>query len=1089
MSTHADLALRLPLSGVFLVEASAGTGKTFTLTAWVLRLLLETGIPLPQLLAVTFTRAATAELRERVRRRLRIAERVLAHEAVEGAEAGQTRAIIDHARDKGIDDGTLKLRLQAALLQLDEAAISTIHGFCQRALREFGFLAGALGDDEVIDNADELWEEVAADVWRATSGGDAADFGFLTRLWKTPEALAGNLRGLCDPARKLLPDAGESGIAAWLHRLREDASARFAWKLDERHQRTQDLLIERVWQASMQPHFATALKKRWPLMLVDEFQDTDPRQWRIFRNVFEAESDANAHFESGLFLIGDPKQAIYRFRGGDLPTYVEAREYARKHGGEATLDVNYRSRPSVLKAIEALFAASGRPFVQDGIGFHHVESARAEDEDALKLGIAPPPGLTVHWLPAPDDPAKKKRAKGVDEVSAIATTVVEIARLLNHGTLRGRDGARPLRAGDIAVLVRTNKQAMAVRDALARAGIAAATQGNDSVFASDAANALRLLLEACAHPSDPARLRAALATPLLGASAVEIARLDADEAAAWAWHLRFEQASLAWQQRGPLPALLPFLSARSPQLLREHGGTRLLTDALHLAELLQAEAPAQHGVHGLLRWFARQCSAPPEREDAALRLDSDAQAVQVVTLHRSKGLEYPVVFLPFTAFAGGGGGKGVRSVKLVEGGEPASYFYCTSGSGRKQEMLLGSASRHDTWLAQDELDDRAEDLRLLYVGLTRAKHALHIAWGHSYDSNDTALQWLLHGGEKAGRQKDTLQPEGMRARIDALAAASGGSIVVQPMPTPDPLPEPLRARATDEAATPPAREAVRRLRVSGGQYSFSGLRARHAETLPARGADDEAAAGSAEDGDTILRGADFGNAVHAVLEATDFAAWRGAAATPESQRRHVVEALRRYGLKASDANIAQTGRLVAAALNAPLPGIAMLAGLDATQRVAEMEFHFRLGATRLPELYALLERHGYPRRHPPAHTGEIEGLMHGYIDLVYRDGDGRHYVLDYKTNDLGGRYDAAACAEAVSASDYDLQYLIYLVALQRWLKPRFGDGYDAGKRLGGAVYLFLRGLRPGDGASGIHRDRPPQELIDALDALFDGGRA
>ncbi|MFT4256711.1 MAG: UvrD-helicase domain-containing protein [Pseudoxanthomonas sp.] len=1075
-----DLAFALPLSGAYLVEASAGTGKTFTLTAWVLRLLLEVGIPLPKLLVVTFTRAAAAELRERVRRRLRVAERVLAGQPVEGAEAQQTLALVEHARRQGIDAATLRLRLQAALLQLDEATISTIHGFCASALREFGFLAGALGDDEVIDNADSLWEEVAADLWRAASNGVAAGFGFLTALWTTPGALAKSLKGLCDPARKLLPETGETDIATWLHGLRADASARFERKLDESRQRTQDQLIERVWQASALPRFAAALKRRWPLMLVDEFQDTDPRQWRIFRNLFEAEADTVC--APGLFLIGDPKQAIYRFRGGDLPTYVEAREYARARGGEATLDVNYRSRPAVLKAVETLFAASDDPFVRDDIVFRHVEPAHAEDEDALTIDGAPPPGMIVHWLPPPEDPAKNKRAKPDDEASSIATTVAEIARLLNHGNLRERGAVRPLRADDIAVLVRTNAQAAAVRDALARAGIAAATQGNDSVFASAAAGEVHLLLEACAHPADPSRMRAALATRLLGASAAEIAALEENEAAARAWQAKPEQALLAWQQRGPLPALLPFLTARSSQLLREDGGARLLTDALHLAELLQAEAPMRHGVHGLLRWYRQQCATRPGHDAAALRLDSDAQAVQVVTLHKSKGLEYSVVFLPFAAFAGGSGSGGVRSAQLTEGGQPASYFHCTRGSGKHREMLLGSPSHHDEWLQRSNDDDRAEDLRLLYVGLTRARHALHLTWGHGHDSNDTALQWLLHHGEKAGRKNDKLQPDGMRERIEQLAAGSGGSIVVRPMSATDAVAEPLQHRGASAEKTPAARQAIRSLRTTAGQYSFSGLRARHAESLPTRGADDE-------DNPITLRGADFGNAVHAVLEATDFSAWRGMTAAPESQRRNVADALAEFGLKPTPTNIAQTGALVAAALNAPLPGSVTLSRLDASRRVTEMEFHFRLGKTGLPALHALLEQHGYPRAHPPAHGGEIEGLMHGYIDLVYRDEAGAFHVLDYKTNDLRGDYRTGSLREAVAQNDYDLQYLIYLVALQRWLKLRFGKHYDAGKHLGGAVYLFLRGLQPGDGASGIHRDRPPQALIDAVDALFDGGTA
>ena len=1086
-----DLVLRLPLSGAYLIEASAGTGKTFTLTAWLLRLLLEGGVPLPKLLVVTFTRAATAELRDRVRRRLRIAERLLAGDSVEGEEALQTAALIAHARSTGIDEATLDLRLQAALLQLDEAAISTIHGFCQRALREFGFLAGALNDDEVIDNAGELWGEVAADLWRVASNGDAQGFDCLCRLWSAPEALARSLPRLCDPARRLLPEAGESDLATWLHELRAEAGARFEQALAERSQRTQDQLIEQVWQASEQPAFCAALRQRWPMLLVDEFQDTDPRQWRIFRRIFEAEGEAQA----GLFLIGDPKQAIYRFRGGDLPTYLQAREFARARGGEASLDTNYRSRPAVLAAIEALFTASTAPFIDRSIEFHHVHASARADDAALKVAGEAPPGLVVHWLP-PDPGGKSRRPKEADTDSAIAMTVAEIVRLLNHGTLtdsalNDRSGEHRLRPGDIAVLVRQNKQVAWVRDALAAAGIAAATQSNDSVFASDAAGEVRALLLAFAAPSDPMRARAALATRLLGEDAAAIAALEGEALELQRWQVRFEQAGALWQQRGPLPALLPFLTGTSETRLREHGGARLLTDALHLAELLQAEAPVQHGVHGLLRWFSRHCDDPPAHEDMALRLDADTDAVQVATLHKSKGLEYPVVFLPFTAFSSGGGGSGgVQFVQAQDAqGRPAQYAYKTRGSGKQRQVVLGSAS-HDDWLARDEEAERAEDLRLLYVGLTRAQYALHVVWGHTFDSNDTALQWLLHAGDKAGRKNDALQPAGMRERIAALAATTQGKLVVRDIP--DPMPAPPALQAREEIETLPAsRIPNRRLRMGGGQYSFSGLRARHSETLPARGADDEAVAAPVEGDSAILRGADFGNAVHDALEAADFAQWQGRTIAPAQAVGSVQQALKRRGLPQTPAAQTQVATLVARALNVPLPGIGTLAELDASQRVAEMEFHFRLGATRLSQLFALLDQHGYPRQHAQSRQGEIEGLMHGYIDLVYRDGDGGHYVLDYKTNQLRS-YDPQACAEAVRGNDYDLQYLIYLVALQRWLRLRSGADYDPARHLGGAVYLFLRGLEPGSaqaGTAGIHRDRPPQALIDALDRLFDGGAA
>ncbi|MFT3761678.1 MAG: UvrD-helicase domain-containing protein [Pseudoxanthomonas sp.] len=818
-----DVAFDLPLSGVYLVEASAGTGKTFTLTAWLLRLLLEAGAPLPKLLAVTFTRAATAELRERVRRRLRIAERVLAGESCEGAEAEQTRALVDLARARGIGDATLRLRLQAALLQLDEAAISTIHGFCQRALREFGFLAGALGDDGIVDDADDLWNEVADDLWRVASIGDEAEFGFLSGLWATPEKLARDLRDLCDPARRLLPQAGESDAAAWLHRLRADAAARFEQLLEQRRQRTQDQLIERVWQASAQPRFAAALKRRWPLMLVDEFQDTDPRQWDIFRNVFEAAAEDDNAIAPGLFLIGDPKQAIYRFRGGDLPTYLEARDYARRYGGEATLGVNYRSRLALLAGVENLFTTSARPFVEDGIDFIHVEATPRNRDATLKIGDVVQPGVTLHWLP-PDKP----NANAQSQALSVQATVNEIMRLLEAGTMFDGEREQRLRPDDIAVLVRTNRQAEQVREALADAGVAAAVQSSRSVFAGEAAGELLRLLHALAAPADPSRVRAALATRLLGASASDIAALDGDAAAMQREQARIEQGGQAWRQRGPLPALLPLLTGNALRLLREAGGARLLTDALHLAELLQAESPARHGVNGLLRWFARQWQDPENRDELALRMESDAQAVQVMTLHRSKGLEFPVVFLPFSAFASGGGSRGALKKTLArdEEGRAAIYFHAETDG-----VALRSPERHERMLDAEARDALAEDMRLFYVGLTRAKYAVHLTGGctRTQDFVASPLKWLLLGDRDIGSKKtSTAQArDEARALLDGSAAASGDGLAVRDLPTTLPA---STLRAPVEAETPPAaREAHRSLRAGGGQYSFSGLRARHAE--------------------------------------------------------------------------------------------------------------------------------------------------------------------------------------------------------------------------------------------------------------------
>jgi len=1138
-----DQVIGLPLSGVHLVEASAGTGKTFTLTAWLLRLLLESGVPLRELLVVTFTRAATAQLRDRVRRRLRSAEQVLAGEHPSGAEAEQTQQLIALALTRAVDEPTLRLRLQAALLQLDEASISTIHGFCQRALQEFGFLAGGLEVGAIIDDANQIWRDTAADLWRIASDGSSNEFNWLRTLWKGPQALALDLPKLSDPARDLLPEVDASSdpeVSAWLHRLRAAAGQRFAILLAQRQQCTQDQLIERAWRASESAQFAAALKRRWPIIFVDEFQDTDPRQWELLQRIHTAQSSASV--AAGLFLIGDPKQAIYRFRGGDLPTYLHARDYARRHGSESTLQVNHRSSPALLRGIDALFQQNPAPFVEPGIEFVQVTAAESNHEARLQIDGEAQPGVVVHWLP-PD----KKQSNSVSKTLSVQVIVNEIVRMLAAGVICDHDGERAMRAEDIAVLVRTNQQAEEIRAALVRAGVAAAILGGRSVFASAAAAELLRLMRACAAPSDPGRIRAALATRLLGANAVAIAALaqtteahqtpecasqthQQEQLAADALpqqQTRFEQAAAMWMRQGPLPALLPLLSGNASRLLTQAGGARLLADALHLAELAQMQFPLRHGITGLLRWFERECAGGEMGDDAALRMESDAQAVQIMTLHKSKGLEFPVVFLPFTAFAVGAGSHDgdVQEHVLSNNGRPAIYFHAP-----KNTIALRS-SRHEALLADQARDELGDHLRLFYVGLTRARLAVHLTGGCSrtLDFNAAPLRWLLCAEQTAGSDKKKRQIktsvllDTMLAQLETLAAASNGGLQLRK--TPVDLAALTLHTAEPDTPPPPARHARQRLPRAGAQHSFSSLRGQHRETLPARGAEDEIA-GIGDDGRTALAGAAFGNVVHEVLETADFSAWAGVSSAPDHARVAIARALKRHAIVQSSAAITQVGDLVARALNVPLPGAGTLAQLPASRRVAELEFHFRLASTDVSALYALLDAHGYSRAATARRGSRIEGLMHGYIDMVYRDDNGAVHVLDYKTNQLHS-YAADACKAAVAANDYDLQYLIYLVAVQRWLRLRLGADYHPARHLGGAVYLFLRGIdlharsfsdpvhgmpvnsmpvnsrladsmpmnslptnsMPINGVpiNGVHIDRPAQALIDQLDALFAAG--
>jgi exodeoxyribonuclease V beta subunit len=1109
----ADVGLLLPLHGARLIEASAGTGKTFTLATLVLRLLLERGASMSQMLVVTFTRAATQELRQRLRRRLRLARKLLdAPETALEGEAAVTDAVLQAAIQR--DGATVvRQRIEAALLQLDEATVSTIHGFCHRALREFGFRAGLLAEQAVVDDATEVWSDVAAELWRAAANTDATVFDaavvadihdLLATLWKTPDALADDLSALCDPLRVAHPLREESIAATALHALRDAAIVRFETAMARRSECSQDQLIERVWQASEAPEFAAALAARWPLMLIDEFQDTDPRQWDIFRRMYEA-GDPDARW---LCLIGDPKQAIYRFRGGDLATYRRARDYVMADAengtcGIAELDANFRSTPSVLRAIETVFTSNPLPFVDDIIAFHPVRAAGGAQDGDLCVGDAVVPGMTLHWLP-PGEGRGGMRTKDDEFAMMRDAAVGAVVELLSSGRIMDARAARALRPSEIAVLTHTNDQALTMQAALTRAGVAAALLSSTSVFASDAAEDLHALLASLVEPADGGRFRAALATRLLGWDATRIAALDEDDGLAQSvgqstgHHQleRFMSAAEQWRGRGPLPALLPFIADAAPRWLTETTGARRLTDALHLAELLQAESSSRHGPAEQLQWFAIQRTVAAADEARQLRLESDAGLVQIATVHKSKGLEYPVVILPFVAWRSETGARGLSYEDFHDAqGRPARAWRC-------KDVL--EPAQADAIAVQVEREEQAEAQRQLYVAMTRAKHALHVVWSRNSRTETSALHWLLHAGAKTGRKNDALDHVGMRARIETLASTSDGSIVVRAFDPAAPRPHLHGPIDADSIDRPPVRTAHRRFSTDSRLQSFSSLHARSEDGEILRGADDEVVAIPDEEVEVIsLGGTAFGNAVHQALETADAPLWSREAEAqsslledrwPQSQRAVLEHALLRHGLAATPAHLAQTARLVSRALNVQLPGGVRLCALPASQQVREMAFHFRLRPTRIDAVHALLQAHGYPRARKPAQT-TLDGLMQGYIDLVYRDPAGRHYVLDYKTNRLPA-YDPDSLRRAIRTQDYDLQYLIYLVALRRWLKLRRGAAYDDARDLGGAVYLFLRGIRLDDDAgdvaqsrASVHVDPVSPLLLAALDALFDGADA
>ncbi|MEA5150474.1 exodeoxyribonuclease V subunit beta [Xanthomonas arboricola] len=855
-----------------------------------------------------------------------------------------------------------------------------------------------------------------------------------------------------------------AGVEAWrsrrrirlLHALREDAIARLALLKRQRRVQTYDDLVDGVAHAlegaqAQAQALVTRLRAQYAIALVDEFQDTDDRQWAIFSNVFgEGALARAAGLEPALFLIGDPKQAIYGFRGGDVRTYLAAAVTAEL---APPLSHNFRSRPGVLAAIDALYAQAGYTdaFLTDGIAFHPVRPGTKRVDADLQRDGGPAPALTLWRAPEPPPPIKgKPKPWSANRARELATAACVAA--IRGWLAGGRDGTatvngRPVQAGDIAVLVRSHGEATRMQQALGAVGIPAVAAGKQSLFATDEALELLALLQALLDPGDDSRLRAALATVLIGADAAAIAALAHDGER----HRRWQQQALDWRERwqrgGPLALIGDLGAAHGQRLLALVDGERRLTNYLQLAELLQEADARALGPHGLVDWLSRRIANADDNDEAQqLRLESDARRVQIVTLHKSKGLEYPLVFLPYIGIGRSDKGAG---------------RHCVVHAPELGRQLHWKTDKDDpTWSAAEaawKQEQRAEDARLLYVGLTRAEHALWIASGPFHQHERTALSGMLRA-------------------LDALQGAAGeGAVVVDTSTPPANLP---RLPPPVEAQVPPARAPQRHIAPDWWVYSFTQLANADAgaatdpmasATVVGSGGSDEpsgseavAVAAEVDAFDPRFAGNRFGVVMHDVFERCDFAAWqawRPGLPAPEGQAAAILEALQRGGYveKEWDDGLAMLTALIGHTLTVALPEGTTLAAVPAPQRRNEMEFHFAMRPTRVDALLALLHRFGVVGdRQAFGARQRLEGLMTGLIDLTYTV-DGRWYVLDYKSNRLPS-YDADALARAMAHSEYELQALIYTVALHRWLRFRLGDGYDYARDFGGVRYLFCRGL-------------------------------
>ncbi len=1188
--------LEAPLDGCNLLEASAGTGKTYNIAALFLRLLLERRLEVGQILVVTFTQAATEELRDRIRRR--IAEALAAFEAGESSDPF-LQSLIERCAEgeKG------RARLTAALAGFDEAAVHTIHGFCQRVLQESAFECGRPFDVELVQDQRPLLEEIAADFYRLRFYGAPPELVRFNREWKlNPSTLSAFAKGarvaggvtvegppppgdlaplaqLCrDRFASLRPiwesDGEEVGtlllespalsrskyrkdsVAGWLpflelyladgdpyvpfdkfdrfcagniaastkkggtppsHRFFEacqtlsDAQDQLAAEMDRlkpailaefleylrgefprrKGERNilhfDDLLLQlrQALEGEGGDLLTRTLRERFPAALVDEFQDTDPVQYAIFSRIYDSPSTV-------LYMVGDPKQAIYSFRGADIFAYLAAARQARRG---FRLETNWRSVPALLEGVNTLFGRHPTPFVFDGISYQGVKPCGPAAGRALLEGEENNHAPLRLWHIPPGDDGKPLNKE--DEKQRLCEAVAaEAARLIAGGRtgevrILSEEGVRNLVAGDIAVLVRENREGQLVRAALARWAIPCVLYQGVSLFGSEEAQEVLRLLCAVATPHDEGKVRGALVTGLLGGTGDDLVRFAGDDQA-WEGVLeRFRHYHSLWNGRGFITMINTLLSREGvrPRLLALTDGDRRVTNVLHLVEVIhQAGLEQRLGVEGVLKWLGRQIEEVPEKDEYQLRLETDENLLKVVTIHKSKGLEYPVVFAPFTW-------GGVR-----KGGDSALYHARPDGDRTVLDLGSEGLDRAKSLAAEEDL---AESLRLLYVALTRAKYRCYLAWGCAKGWETSAPGYLIHarqplppGGVDALEESlKGLDEEGLMEDLRLLVEESAGSISLEP------LPEPVAPYRIGETGTelgdliPP--ESGGPVPPSASITSFSALVSGRHLHEEGRGWDEgggrreppAVTAGSFLD---FPRGGGPGTCLHAIFEEWDFTD-----RSPERLAALVEEELSRYGIEGEWTSTVCD--MVRSVLGAPLgPGEEgpLLESITPRERIVEMEFHFPVERLNAPGLSHVFSRHGGPQT--PAECAElfaqlgfapVQGLVKGFIDLIFRHGE-RYYLLDWKSNHLGHRaadYAPEALTAAMNENHYTLQYHLYAVALHRYLASRLGDDYSYGKNFGGVYYLFLRGIRPEwPQGSGIYYRRPEEGLIEALSAYFQG---
>ncbi|MDY6933755.1 MAG: exodeoxyribonuclease V subunit beta [Spirochaetota bacterium] len=1184
-----------PLNGTNLIEASAGTGKTYIIASLFLRLILEKQFMIEDILSVTFTEAATEELRYRIRGRLR--------EALLALTSNHNIALSDEFLNilitKYRNDESAIRRLRYALMNFDEASIYTIHGFCQRMLMENAFESGSLFDTELLSRQSELLLEIVDDYWRINFYNTPSLLAQYLILKKySPDYFLQVLKNRSiDPSFEIIPDVtapdingiGEellkdyerlcvnwssmklevegillhaialnrktyrrSSIPAWIEAmddfislgdpmLRFDAFNRFTtssimratkkdfqnpihpffdlcehfetsyrslestfdryilcksrelfeYVKDELNKRKSlrnirtfdDLLVDmhKSIREGYNSELARAVRSRFKAALVDEFQDTDPIQYDIFTTIFGTDDRI-------LYLIGDPKQAIYRFRGADIFAYIKASSSIRYR---YTLNTNWRSEPNLIRAVNTIFSRSKDfvPFIFEDIAFQEVKSSEKESSEFLYINGKHESQLHIWFI---DRKYADKKYGFISKGKAIRlvsrSLAAEISRLLHLGR-KGQAviANKAIMPSDIAVLVRKNNQAKIVQDELRSLNIPSVLYGAESIFVSHEAMEMERVLSAIVEYGNERRIKVALTTDIFGFSGNEILAFTEDETGWEALMNRFSQYNDLWTRYGFVRMFRVLLKGENVRikLLSYPDGERRITNLLHCSEVLhRGEVENKLSIDGLLKWFRLKLFQGDESEENQIRLETDEDAVKIITIHKSKGLEFPIVFCPF-----------IWDRAKID--DNKSFTFHNPARDNRLTLDLNAMDEMNRRIAEKE--ELAENIRLLYVALTRAKNRCYLVWGKINQSESSALAYIFHKPNDLSPHNlvselgDYVKPlinEDMFDDVKGIDEMGDGTIMLTGIPAQDSyqyqpydlLHEKLSCREFKGYISKDWMITSYSSLVSNSRYGMenpdydrvdSEVRFQH----------------RVNEGETIFsfpRGVVAGACIHEIFENLDYTLTNSACT-----ERLISQKLAKHGFHNRWQGV--MSNMIKNVLTTPLKPECMdfiLQKVDNSHRLNELEFYFpieRISPEMLSNIFSSwsglnTRTESFASRMKRLGFRTVRGFLRGFIDMVFMFND-KYYIVDWKSNYLGDSirdYNQDEILSAMEDHYYFFQYHLYVVALHRYLMTRMTE-YRYDRHFGGVFYIFVRGVDPQRGPSyGIFHDFPSSELIDEL---------